>query len=220
MIKNTRNTKPGGLDGNEIINFQSRKGNSNEWFKFETSLQEIAALAPTIEEILELSTSELDTNSVLKPDGAGGVEWGVDSSFTPIDGNGTTVNGNAIDLGSATPINSNILIYGDNGGGFSNGILLSSNALRTAIGDVSAIGVGENGGAYVVTELNSLIARYSSTFLEINSAYQMILSTPSGLFCEGLKSGATQVAAGAATNELWVTSGHATLPDGVLNIGL
>ena len=36
----------------------------------------------------------------------------------------------------------------------------------------------------------------------------------------GLKSGATQVAAGAATNELWFTISHATLPDGVLMVGL
>lgn len=31
-----------------------------------------------------------------------------------------------------------------------------------------------------------------------------------------IKSGATQGAAGAATGEVWLTNGHATLPDGVL----
>ena len=38
-------------------------------------------------------------------------------------------------------------------------------------------------------------------------------------FVSGLKSGATAAAAGAATDELWVTSGHATLPDGVVMKG-
>jgi len=35
-----------------------------------------------------------------------------------------------------------------------------------------------------------------------------------------MKSGATQVAAGAAADELWKTSGHATLPDNVVMIGV
>ena len=34
-----------------------------------------------------------------------------------------------------------------------------------------------------------------------------------------MKSGATQVAAGAAADELWKTNGHATLPDNVVMIG-
>lgn len=38
-------------------------------------------------------------------------------------------------------------------------------------------------------------------------------------FIHNLKSGATQAAAGAAKNERWYTSGHATLPDNVLMIG-
>jgi hypothetical protein len=35
-----------------------------------------------------------------------------------------------------------------------------------------------------------------------------------------IKSGATQAAAGAAAGELWVTSGHASLPDNVLMLGV
>jgi len=35
-----------------------------------------------------------------------------------------------------------------------------------------------------------------------------------------LKSGATQLAAGALVNEWWTTASHATLPDGVLMKGL
>lgn len=40
------------------------------------------------------------------------------------------------------------------------------------------------------------------------------------LFLGGMKSGATQVAAGAAVNELWKTASHATLPDNVVLIGV
>jgi hypothetical protein len=39
-------------------------------------------------------------------------------------------------------------------------------------------------------------------------------------FINTLKSGATQIGAGAAANEIWKTSGHATLPDNVLIIGV
>jgi hypothetical protein len=41
-----------------------------------------------------------------------------------------------------------------------------------------------------------------------------------GVFLPTLKSGATQVAAGAAASELWTTSSHATLPDNVVMIGV
>jgi hypothetical protein len=37
---------------------------------------------------------------------------------------------------------------------------------------------------------------------------------------EGIRSGATQVAAGAQANEVWRTQGHATLPNNVLMIGV
>ena len=40
-----------------------------------------------------------------------------------------------------------------------------------------------------------------------------------GIMMQNLKSGATQVAAGAAAGELWVTSSHASLPDNVIMIG-
>lgn len=41
-----------------------------------------------------------------------------------------------------------------------------------------------------------------------------------GVMMEWLKSGADQTAAGASTGELWYTDSHATLPDGVLMMGL
>ena len=40
------------------------------------------------------------------------------------------------------------------------------------------------------------------------------------MFINEIKSGATQGAAGASANEVWKTSGHATLPDNVLMIGV
>jgi len=42
-----------------------------------------------------------------------------------------------------------------------------------------------------------------------------VLST-GGVAMYDLKSGATAGGAGAGVNELWVTVGHATLPDGVV----
>ncbi len=40
------------------------------------------------------------------------------------------------------------------------------------------------------------------------------------VFMNSVKSGATQGGAGAANHEVWTTSGHATLPDNVLMIGV
>jgi collagen type VII alpha len=41
-----------------------------------------------------------------------------------------------------------------------------------------------------------------------------------GSFLYGIKSGATQIAAGASIGEIWRTIGHSTLPDNVLMIGV
>lgn len=41
-----------------------------------------------------------------------------------------------------------------------------------------------------------------------------------GIMIFGMKSGATQAAAGAAANELWKTNGHASLPNNVVMIGV
>lgn len=46
-----------------------------------------------------------------------------------------------------------------------------------------------------------------------------IVGTDGEIYMYSLSSGATQAAAGAAANELWVTSGHASLPDNVVMIG-
>lgn len=48
---------------------------------------------------------------------------------------------------------------------------------------------------------------------------RMLIYGDGGIYMGSLKSGATQVAAGAVTFELWRTNGHATLPNGVIMIG-
>ena len=46
------------------------------------------------------------------------------------------------------------------------------------------------------------------------------ITIPGTLKIQTIKSGATQAAAGAAADELWKTSGHASLPDNVVMIGV
>ena len=48
---------------------------------------------------------------------------------------------------------------------------------------------------------------------------RMRIDNSGGVFMYNLKSGTNQATAGAALNELWRTSGHATLPDNVVMIG-
>lgn len=54
----------------------------------------------------------------------------------------------------------------------------------------------------------------------ISGGVEQIRAATSGIFMYNLKSGATQVGAGAAADELWTTSSHATLPDNVVMIGV
>lgn len=54
------------------------------------------------------------------------------------------------------------------------------------------------------------------TFMEDEKRFDF----DSPLAITSIKSGATQVAAGAAANEIWKTNGHATLPNNVLMIGV
>jgi hypothetical protein len=57
-----------------------------------------------------------------------------------------------------------------------------------------------------------------SNRLSIEELKVLISNVP--LFLDTIKSGATQGGASAAANEIWKTSGHATLPDNVLMIGV
>lgn len=56
--------------------------------------------------------------------------------------------------------------------------------------------------------------------LKQNNAATDQATLNANLFITAIKSGATQAAAAAAANEVWKTSGHATLPDNVLMIGV
>jgi len=55
-------------------------------------------------------------------------------------------------------------------------------------------------------------------YMQVNSTGFSFVGKP--VFLPTIKSGATQVAAGAAANEIWKTSGHESLPDNVLMIGV
>ncbi len=86
------------LDGTEEL--QVYDPLRKEWFH--QIVQDIANLSSSYSDILEIPTAETDTDLVLKPDGVGGVEWGVvGGSFTLTDGEGTTANGTAVDLGGS-----------------------------------------------------------------------------------------------------------------------
>lgn len=49
---------------------------------------------------------------------------------------------------------------------------------------------------------------------------RLTIGSDGGIYLHSIKSGATQVAAGAAAGEVWKTASHATLPDNVLLIGV
>jgi hypothetical protein len=54
----------------------------------------------------------------------------------------------------------------------------------------------------------------------IKAQHRQIRNDINTNFIYNLKSGATQAAAKAKKNERWYTSGHATLPDNVMMIGV
>ena len=56
--------------------------------------------------------------------------------------------------------------------------------------------------------------------LKIYAATIQLLPQSGGVQISNVKSGATQVGAGAAAGEIWKTASHATLPDNVLMIGV
>ena len=54
----------------------------------------------------------------------------------------------------------------------------------------------------------------------LESQHRQVHNDINTKFIYNLKSGATQAAAGAAKGEMWYTSGHASLPDNVLMLGV
>lgn len=82
---------------------------------------------------------------------------------------------------------------------------------------------GSGAGSSGITSLTGLTDTPSTLIpngvLRVNGV-GTALDFTSAIKLPGLKSGATQVGAGAAADEIWKTSGHATLPDNVLMIGI
>lgn len=68
-------------------------------------------------------------------------------------------------------------------------------------------------------EIYNAAANYSLVF-GTNATERMRIRADGGVTMSAIKSGATQAAASAAAGELWKTSGHATLPDNVVMIGV
>ena len=77
------------------------------------------------------------------------------------------------------------------------------------------IGIGLAGVDYTLT-FDGETADGVLTWMEDESRFDF--SAP--IRMSNVKTGATQVAAGAAAGEVWATSGHASLPDAVLMIGV
>jgi hypothetical protein len=92
------------------------------------------------------------------------------------------------------------------GAGTYGGVAFQGNTFLTSYGSAAGFGIGTVDAKSVVLFTNNTAA------LTIDSARHIFLST--------VRSGATQAAAGAAATELWKTSGHATLPDNVVMIGV
>jgi hypothetical protein len=67
-----------------------------------------------------------------------------------------------------------------------------------------------------------LVNNYSNTWMKFatNNVVRVTIAAAGYVSLHVIHAGATQAAAGAAANEVWKTSGHATLPDNVLMIGV
>ena len=84
---------------------------------------------------------------------------------------------------------------------------------------------GTNGKLYLgyIPTIGSVITTYATDVDVRNGALTVssaAVTTTVDLFINTIKSGATQIAAGAANHEVWKTNGHATLPNNVLMIGV
>jgi len=99
--------------------------------------------------------------------------------------------------------------------GYQAGQDLTTGTANVVIGYQAAVGqlAADNNKLWIAnsnTATPLIYGEFDNAFITING-YLNITT---------LKSGATQVAAGAGANELWVTSGHDTLPDNVVMIGV
>ncbi|MCP4255511.1 MAG: hypothetical protein GY775_19320 [Candidatus Scalindua sp.] len=199
-MNRTDRRKPGGLDGKELITIESRKGdNSNDFFIFETTLQDVAALAGGYNDIIEIPTVELDTDLVLKPNGLGGVLWEASAApgiFDVLSQNQTVTAYSTI-TNKSNPL-------GDD----STNIYLSDTYLALTSNDG-----GGQAGELSVTQFSVLMDKVGSCSFRIDSG--------NAAYLFGIPKGATEALAlgGVSVDQLWVTQGHATLPNGVLMVG-
>ena len=138
----------------------------------------------------------------------------VAETFLLEDGSGTTANANSVDLGGTLSDTTEILTPEE-----ILGIRLRNNSV--AIGDISLGGLGENGYAFVAVDPTSVLIRAVNNSIEVKTDYISIVTNGGdGIRLTGSKTGATQAASGAIGTEIWITSGHATLPDGVMMVGV
>jgi len=118
--------------------------------------------------------------------------------------NGRGLGSNTTVIGNTDTITARI--YGD--------IQVDSDTDMIIFGDGQDAGIYYDGSDLIVNSLN-ITANDEIHFTNFDF---YVFDNP--LKITNIKSGATQVAAGAAVNEVWKTSGHASLPDNVLMIGV
>ena len=88
----------------------------------------------------------------------------------------------------------------------------SSLTLSSILGSINGHKYGEQVTRIQATTDEIILNHIYGCSIRLKSNYKIRISD--------LPMGSTQVVAGVDTNELWVTSGHATLPNGVIMIGI
>src|SRR3990167_4230908 len=115
--------------------------------------------------------------------------------------------------------------------GFPNAAALTVNAegglyIENTLGDIiieplqEADGNGFNVNITASDGFDSGVTARNGGNLVLTAGLGVNGGTNGGIKIPVIKSGATQAAAGAAANEIWKTSGHSSLPDNVLMIGV
>jgi hypothetical protein len=94
--------------------------------------------------------------------------------------------------------------------------IMSCPALGTGIGTAGWSGIRSvNTSGFVIRNTSNTDMTFKT-----NDTLRMTIAAAGYVSLHVIHAGATQAAAGAAANEIWKTSGHATLPDNVLMIGV
>jgi hypothetical protein len=94
--------------------------------------------------------------------------------------------------------------------------LISTPALGTYLGTAGLSGIAcVNTAGFQLRNISNTDMTFKT-----NDTVRMTIAAAGYVSLHVIHAGATQAAAGAAANEIWKTSGHATLPDNVLMIGV